>query len=366
MENRICEKNKINGVSYAFTDAGIELPVLDITHPLFTESINQEKLDKMLEDIVKNGEKRADKFKKMPGFIKNFLANHSYIMAGFLLKDTDDRYLSGISTLLLKLGPGFIGKGTRKLLDRLASKSFGAVTLRMRVRDISMLQADLLIQPLKKEPEKGLCFVNIAGGTACDSINTLIIIQKEYPSLLKDREIEINVLDVDTSGPAFANKCLESLKMKGACFHDLRISFRHINYNWSDPAELTELLTKRGDWLTICSSEGGLFEYGEDEEILQNLQSLCDNTSDDMRITGTLVRDKCTVDPALLAGMKMTTIKFRLLGIGGLINILRKTKWVIERIIEENPRYIVFSLKKNTTVKQTKGSASNDFKTQNL
>ncbi|MCX6225211.1 MAG: hypothetical protein NTV01_10780, partial [Bacteroidia bacterium] len=237
------------------------------------------------------------------------------------------------------------------------SQSFGAVTLRMRVRDISMLQAELLIPQLVQSPRKNLCFVNIAGGTACDSINAIIIIKKNHPSLLKDRKIEINVLDVDEYGPAFANKCMESLKTDGAHFHDLDISFRYTNYNWNNPAKLTELLSERVEWLVVSSSEGGLFEYGEDEEILQNLQSLCDNTSDDTRITGTIVRDKCTVDPALLAGMKMTNIKFRLLGIGGLINILRKTKWVIERIIEENPRYMVFSLKKNTAKKQTKGSA---------
>ncbi|MCX6227003.1 MAG: hypothetical protein NTV01_20020, partial [Bacteroidia bacterium] len=176
METRICERNKLKGLSYAFTANGIELPVLDITHALFTDSINQEKLNMMLKDIVKHGKKRADGFNRMPGFIKNFLAKRSYIMAGFLLKDTDDKFLSGISTLMLKLGPGLIGKGKRKFLDRLASQSFGAVTLRMRVRDISMLQAEVLIPQLVQSPGKNLCFVNVAGGTACDSINAIIII----------------------------------------------------------------------------------------------------------------------------------------------------------------------------------------------
>lgn len=347
MENRICEKNKIKGLSYAFTVNGIELPVLDITHPLFTDSISKEKLDKMLKDIVKNGEKRAAKFNKMPGFIKNFLAKHSYIMAGFLLKDTDDKFLSGISTLLLKLGPGIIGKGTRKILDRLASQSFGAVTLRMRVRDISTIQADVLIPQLTKEPGKGICFVNLAGGTACDSINAIIIIRKNHPSLLKDRKIEINVLDVDEYGPAFANNCIESLKRDGGYLHGLNISFRYIYYNWNDPAKLNELLSERKEWLTICSSEGGLFEYGTDDEINQNLKSLYDNTQDNNKITGTLIRDINSVDPALLAGMKMSKINFRMLGTDGLKSTLSGTKWVIDRIIEGNPRYLVFSLKKN-------------------
>jgi len=32
---RISEQNKVSGLSYVFTDTGLELPVLDITHPLF-------------------------------------------------------------------------------------------------------------------------------------------------------------------------------------------------------------------------------------------------------------------------------------------------------------------------------------------
>ena len=34
-------KKKIPGLSYAFTGNGVELPVLDITHPLFLSSIAQ-------------------------------------------------------------------------------------------------------------------------------------------------------------------------------------------------------------------------------------------------------------------------------------------------------------------------------------
>ena len=35
MNEIIFEKNKITGLTYAFTENGIELPVLDVTHPLF-------------------------------------------------------------------------------------------------------------------------------------------------------------------------------------------------------------------------------------------------------------------------------------------------------------------------------------------
>jgi len=346
MERKIYEKKKIPGLFYAFTDNGIELPVLDITHPLFMESINEEKLGKMLKEIEKKGDERAESFNKMPAFIKNFLAKRSYIMAGLLLKDTDDTFLSGISTLMMKLGPGLIGSGRKKFFDRLGSKSFGAVTLRMRVRDICKLQTEILVHQLMKAKGNNLCFVNIAGGTASDSINTLISINKKDPSLLRDRNIEINVLDVEKFGPSFANRCVESLKAYGGYFHDLNISFRYINYNWNNTAQLTELLLNRKEWLKICSSEGGLFEYASDEEIIQNLNTLYDYAQDDMKIVGSFIRDINTVDPGILAAMKITKIKARLLGLDGLKNILEKTKWIIDSVMEDNPRYVVFSLKK--------------------
>ncbi len=300
----------------------------------------------MLKEIEKKGDERAESFNKMPAFFKNFLAKRSYIMAGLMLKDTDDTFLSGMSTLMMKLGHGLIGSGRNFFFDRLGSKSFGAVTLRMRVRDICKLQSETLVPQLMKTQGKNLCFVNIAGGTASDSINTLITIQEKDPSLLKDRKIEINVLDVDTFGPGFAYRCIESLKAHGGYFHDLNISFKYINYNWNNPTKLTELLLDRKEWLKICSSEGGLFEYGTDEEIIQNLNTLYDNSQDDMKIVGSLIRDINTVDPGILAAMKITNIKARLLGKDGLKNTLEKTKWIIDSVMEDNPRYVIFSLKK--------------------
>ncbi|MCX6233457.1 MAG: hypothetical protein NT175_01855 [Bacteroidetes bacterium] len=346
MENKLCEKNKIKGLSYAFTDKGIELPVLDITHPLFTESINEDKLKKMLTEIEKKGEKRAESFQKMPAFFKNYLAKRSYIMAGLLLNDTDDAFLSGMSTLMMKLGPGLIGKGRKRFFDRLASKSFGAIVLRMRVRDICHCQAEALIPLLIKSPGKSICFINIAGGTASDSINTLILIQKKDPSLLQNRKIEINVLDVDTFGPGFAGRCVESLKASGARFNDLDVSFRYIPYNWNSTARLTELLAERKEWIEICASEGGLFEYASDEEIIQNLNTIYDNSQDHIIIAGSLLRDIETVDPGIRAAMKITHIKARLLGIDGLNHNLEKTRWRIDSLSEGNPRYVIFSLKK--------------------
>ena len=343
---KISERNKIAGISYAFTENGIELPVLDITHPLFLRSINEEKLDKMLNEIKQKGEERAESFNKIPTFIKNFMAKRSYIMAGFMLKDTEDTFLSGMSTLMMKFGPELIGKGRRKFFDRLGSKAFGAILLRMRVRDICKLHTDILETQLIKEKDKNLCFINIAGGAACDSINALITIYTKDPSLLKNREIEINVFDIDRFGPTFAKNCVESLKSIGNYFSGLNISFNHIYYNWNDTTVLKDFLLMRKEWLIIASSEGGLFEYASDEDIIRNLNILYDNSQKNMKILGSAIRDVNTVDPGILASMKLTNIKARLLGVEGLKETIKKTAWIIENIMDNNPRYLTFTLGK--------------------
>jgi hypothetical protein len=89
------------------------------------------------------------------------MAKRSYIMAGFILKDTEDTFLSGMSTLMMKFGPGLIGKGRRKFFDRLGSKAFGAILLRMRVRDICKLHTDILETQLMKEKDKNNYQMNV-------------------------------------------------------------------------------------------------------------------------------------------------------------------------------------------------------------
>ena len=167
------------------------------------------------------------------------------------------------------------------------------------------------------------------------------------PELLNNRKIEIDVLDIDAFGPAFADRCIAALKEPGGKFHDLNISFRHINYDWNDTAKLEELLSERKDWLQICSSEGGLFEYCSDEVISQNLDSLYKHSSEDIKVVGSLLHDIDTVDAGIIAALKISTaIKPRFLGIKGLKSIIEPNQWKLDSIKEGNPRYLVFSLKK--------------------
>jgi hypothetical protein len=138
MKNQIIhEKKKITGLSYAVMSDRIELSVLDITHPLFHSSINEKKLAGYLIEAEKGGEKRARSFQKIPVFIRRFFINHSFIMADLLSEKTEDNFLTGLSTLLLKMGPDLIGGGSRRFLDRLSSRGIGGIVLSMRLRDIT-------------------------------------------------------------------------------------------------------------------------------------------------------------------------------------------------------------------------------------
>jgi hypothetical protein len=338
-------KNKLPGLSYVFTRNGIELPVLDITHPDFISSIDENKLKKMLPYVEKNAEKNANKFNKIPTFIKNYFAKHSFAMAELLQNESS--FASGISTLMMKLGPNLIGKGERRFWDRQVTKGFGSLVIRMRIRDISICQADALIPLLQKSQEKNLCFINIAGGAASDSINALFLIQQKNPELLKNRKIEINVLDIDTYGPSFADRCIIALKAPSGRFSGMNISFRHIQYDWNNTEMLENLLTERKGWFQICSSEGGLFEYCSDEVINKNLNILHNNSAEDIIIAGSLLHDIKTVDAGIIAALKISiAIKPRFLGIDGLRNIIEKNKLKLNSVMEGNPRYLIFSLRK--------------------
>jgi hypothetical protein len=244
---------------------------------------------------------------------------------------------------MLKLGPRLIGRGKRRFFERMASRGIGGIVLRMRVRDLCRCQADAWSAVLQKFPGKELCIINIAGGAASDSINTLILIQQENPALLKSRKIEIDVLDIDSFGPDFAANCISELKKPGQRFHGIDISLSHIHYDWANTDTLASLISERKGWIQFCSSEGGIFEYCSDEVIMRNLDTLYRNSSVNI-VSGSLLHDIDSIDAGIIASLKILTgIKPRFLGIDGLKRVC-ENKWAINSLIKGNPRYLVFSL----------------------
>jgi hypothetical protein len=142
----------------------------------------------------------------------------------------------------------------------------GGIAARMRLRDLCRHQTEALSPLLSAYPSERPCLINIAGGAASDTINTLRLIQRRDANLLLNRWIEIHLLEIDTIGPHFAEKSLVVLQEAGGDFETLDLDFRFHNCSWADEATWKEIVKDRSRDIVLCSSEGGLFEYGRDED----------------------------------------------------------------------------------------------------
>jgi hypothetical protein len=220
--------------------------------------------------------------------------------------------------------------------------------IRMRARDTAILLASSIQATLKTYPGKDLCLVNIGGGTATDSLNALIIVSKSEPELISGIKIELNILDVDDYGPYFAIRSAEELISGRGILKGVDLSCLHIFYNWRDTTVLRELLTKRAAWLTLFSSEGGLFEYGDEENILRNLKVIYDNVRFQAYFSGSLIKDPLNVDAVYSETLDIMTIRPKQYGFEGLRKIAEKSGWKIITASDKNPRYIIFTLFRDT------------------
>jgi hypothetical protein len=119
-----------------------------------------------------------------------------------------------------------------------------------------------------------LQLINIGGGTAIDSLNILILLRRTASALLA-RPITLQVLDRDSAGPEFGRRALEALTNDGP-LRGLDVEFTHVPYDWRDVSTLTEVGRQASATGAViaASTEGALFEYGEDPTILANLKAL--------------------------------------------------------------------------------------------
>ncbi|WP_438435244.1 hypothetical protein [Gorillibacterium sp. sgz500922] len=309
------------------------MPILDITHPLFQASIDEQAYHS---NVVKSA-RSIESLKKMPGFIQKIFVRMSNV---------DNTHLSGMRTLLYKLGPD-LSRGLKlSFRDKWAVKQTSFMGLRIRLRELCRRQAGILLPQLKQFPERNLCFFSIAGGSGADSINTLILVQEADPSLLRGRKIEIHLLDIDPYGPAFAKRCIDVMKQPGERFHGLDISVHPTPYDWSQPEALQKKSADRSGWIQLCSSEGGLFEYGSDADIAANLNRFHANSPADARVTGSLIFDRAHCNPGYLGFTEFIGVQIRYLGVEGLQRILAETSWVLEDYQEIDTIYVLFTLKK--------------------
>ena len=341
---RIPEVNKVPGLNYVFTDTGLELPVLDIIHPLFKASIDENILD----DLRTKSPQAAAMMRVMPEAQKKIIADHSYILGTHFYKNTEEAtYLSGMGTYMLKLGPQLLGGGEERKIDRMATMGVSGITARMRLRDLCQYQMEVLSPVLKAHPGKRLCLINIAGGAASDTINTLRLIQRKEPDLLRNRKIEIHLLEIDTVSSHFAEKSLATLQKTGEDFEMLDLAFSFHHSSWGDKQTWNKILKDRTRDIVFCSSEGGLFEYGRNEDIHTVLKILTGHPSLSMVITGSCLLGRETIDPTIVAMAETSGGALRFLGKEGLKGILKPTSWSVAWFRKTtNPVYLLFSLQK--------------------
>lgn len=288
-ETRFPELSKQPGVCYAVTSDGRELPVVDVTHPSFALEVSEARQRELVARFLEEQRGLA----RLPSMLRKLLMRvfmrGSIMAAG--LRRAEGTFLDGITTYLFKLGPKNLGSYATPV-DRRIAASLPAISLRLRLFDMARLLADQLAGALSAAPQQPVWLLNIAGGTAIDSLNALILLRRERPALLMQRRCVVCVLDGDAVAPAFGERALQALCMAGAPLAGLAIEFRRLPYDWQRVAELEAALREleREDAIAIVSSEGGLFEYGSDEDILSNLRVLARCRSL-LAVVGSVTRD---------------------------------------------------------------------------
>ena len=263
-----------NAVAFARTRDGLTLPVIDVTRPPFAVPDDPASLRALRDSFLEWLRQQQ----RMPRFLGNLLmrlaARRSRLLR--VIFDSDQGYLDSITTYVMKLGADYLPSGFDGPIDRKVAGGPHIPLLRLRMQQIAKLLAGALREPLGRHAAAPLHLVNIAGGPALDSVNTLIMLSRADAGLLK-RTIAIDVLDTRAEGPAFGANALAALQADGQPLHGIDIAFQHRPYDWNDTAALRALLDHTRGAVVAASSEGGLFEYGSDDAIVANLTALRDS-----------------------------------------------------------------------------------------
>jgi hypothetical protein len=257
----------------ATTREGYDLPVIDVTHPRFAVSDEPQAARALHEAFVAAERGRA----WIPKFIMRLMlrsaAKKSRLVRAIF--EPEGAFLDGLSTYVMKLGPDNLVPPYDAPIDRRFAASPHVGLLRLRMQQTARLLADGLIDDLSANRDAPLHLINIGGGPALDSVNALILLRRGRADLLK-RPIVIHVLDGGQDGPFFGANALAALKADGQPLHGLDITWDHRDYDWNDPAMLTQLVRElaAAGAIVAASSEGALFEYGTDDAIVANLKAL--------------------------------------------------------------------------------------------
>ncbi len=131
----------------------------------------------------------------------------------------------------------------RWAVDKQVAASPHVVLIRLRMQQVARLLADALVQVLSADDNAPLNLINIAGGPALDSINTLIFLRRALPGQLK-RPVTIHVFDAEEDGPFFGANALMALKQPGAPLEGIDVKFEYHSYDWNKPAPIAALVSE--------------------------------------------------------------------------------------------------------------------------
>jgi hypothetical protein len=278
-----------HGIAMARTREGHDLPVIDVTDPRFAVP-NDPAATRALYDAFIDGERRRH---RIPKFIMRMLlrgaARKSRLVRSMV--DSDASYLDGISTYVMKLGADQLVPPYDSPMDRQVAISPHVPLMRLRMQQIARLLADGLVEPLAAALDAPLHLINIGGGPALDSVNTLILLRRDRTDLLR-RPVVIHVLDSGADGPFFGANAFAALRAEGRPLHGLDAAWVRHDYDWNtaDPlANLVRDLARTGG-VIAASSEGALFEYGSDDAIVANLSALRADGALERLVAGSVTR----------------------------------------------------------------------------
>jgi len=278
------------GVFYAEAPDGSELPVIDVTNPAFALPYDETQMKKRVALFVRAERLRAKIPQPIQRAVLRLAARRSRLARA--LYHASEGVIGGMTLYLGKLGPRMLGSGYSTAIDRQLAAAAPSWLARLRLEDMVRLLAEGLAPVLAAHPGRPLHFFNIAGGPAADSWNALLVLRSEAVELLRGRVIAIHVLDLDEEGPAFGARAVAALRGDEGPLRDLDLRFERVAYDWQNADRLRSLLdaTVAAEAVVAVSSEGGLFEYGSDGEIVANLEAMRGGAPADCIVVGSVTR----------------------------------------------------------------------------
>lgn len=316
------------GVSYARTTQGQELPIIDVTHPAFAVSDDAKSIEALRIAFAATERKH----RQLPGFLLRYFmrsAAKRSLLARALL-EPDGAVLPGLSTYLMKLGTDNLVPPFDRRIDRQFAAAPGVLSLRIRLQQVAKLLAQGLETDLARRPGSALHLINIGGGTAIDSLNSLILLRRSSVELLLRRQITIHVLDPDTNGPSFGASALAALGAEGAALAGLDVRLSHQAYNWNEAQPLRDLVSilTAEDAIVAASSEGALFEYGSDAAVVSNLKALHAEGRGARVVAGSVTR----ADEIMRHSLALNRFKLVPRGADGFSDLIAGTGFSVTRV----------------------------------